>query len=299
VEKRLGRAVFVSAAQADVSVEGHVEPTRDGWHASLLVRDARGTLLGTRELAAEGQSCGALKSELVLVIALMIDPEAAMRPPPPLAPSEPARTPPPTPDRTPSPARDPVVVPEPERHPAAHAVSADRPWRTDAGVGAALNFGQLPKADLGVAAQGVIVPPGFWGVEVYGAIWFVPAKRGSTSGAAEFTLAYAGLALCPLLHRSAKSHYSACVGGELGDLHVRASGFDVSYTENGFVADLAVRGRLGFALGGPFEVRVGTSLALPLVREHVVYTAPDGDHELFRVLPVAVVADAGLGVRFP
>src|SRR5690348_567896 len=40
-EDRLGRSVFVSAAQADVSVEGRIEPKRGGgFHAVLTLRDA-------------------------------------------------------------------------------------------------------------------------------------------------------------------------------------------------------------------------------------------------------------------
>jgi hypothetical protein len=301
VEGRLGRAVFVSAAQADVSVEGHVEPVAGGFRAFLSVRDPRGTLLGTRDLSALG-SCDALREQIVLVIALMIDPDAARPAAPPVPAPVPASTQPApaslpisTPTSTPTPETRIILVHDPDRPPPA----PPRPWRTDAGVSAAFNVGQLPKADLGIAAQGEIVPPGFWGIEVYGAVWFLPATRAIENGASEFTLAYAGLALCPLLHRTGSLHYSACAGGELGNLHARSSGFDHSYTQDGVVMDAALRGRLGVAMAGPFEARVGTSVAFPLIRDHFVVTAPEGDHEVFRVLPVAVVVDAGLGVRFP
>ena len=52
VETRLGHPVFVSAAQADLSVEGRIEPAKGGpgWHAILVLRDAAGATLGTREI---------------------------------------------------------------------------------------------------------------------------------------------------------------------------------------------------------------------------------------------------------
>ncbi len=44
VEARLRRPVFVSPAQADVSVEGHIEPRAPGpgWKATIALRDAKG-----------------------------------------------------------------------------------------------------------------------------------------------------------------------------------------------------------------------------------------------------------------
>src|SRR5438067_9881368 len=54
VEERLGRHVFVSAAEADVSVEGRIEKraahATSAWHAVITIRDSKGALLGTREL---------------------------------------------------------------------------------------------------------------------------------------------------------------------------------------------------------------------------------------------------------
>ncbi|MEO8877528.1 MAG: hypothetical protein ABI461_18175, partial [Polyangiaceae bacterium] len=52
VEIRLGRPVFVSASQADVSIEGHIDrrASQNHWHATIILRDAKGATLGTREL---------------------------------------------------------------------------------------------------------------------------------------------------------------------------------------------------------------------------------------------------------
>ena len=74
--------MFVSAAQADVSVEGHIEPKSGGpgFHAVITLRDAKGTLLGTRELSRDEKSCAEVRETIALVIAVMIDPDAMLGP---------------------------------------------------------------------------------------------------------------------------------------------------------------------------------------------------------------------------
>ena len=60
VEGRLGRKVFVSPAEADVSVEGRAEKKGQGFSATIVLRDAEGKVLGTRSLEKAGASCDAL-----------------------------------------------------------------------------------------------------------------------------------------------------------------------------------------------------------------------------------------------
>ena len=57
VEERLGRSAFVSAAQADLSVEGSVAPRPRGYRAQITVRDAKGESLINRALQA-GEAIG-------------------------------------------------------------------------------------------------------------------------------------------------------------------------------------------------------------------------------------------------
>src|SRR5262249_47345297 len=61
VEGRLKRKVFVSASQADVSVEGSVSQTKRGpapeWRAAITIRDTHGNVIGTREIQRSGNSC--------------------------------------------------------------------------------------------------------------------------------------------------------------------------------------------------------------------------------------------------
>ncbi|HSO37851.1 MAG TPA: hypothetical protein VLT33_35230, partial [Labilithrix sp.] len=80
IEKHLGRSVLVSPSVADVSIEGRPEALGSGAARRYRVvvggtrRDA--TLIGTREMISQGSDCRALDDGLVLVIALMIDPDA-------------------------------------------------------------------------------------------------------------------------------------------------------------------------------------------------------------------------------
>src|SRR5947207_14748467 len=80
VEQSVGHALFGSASQADLSPEGHVERTGkpSAFVATLVVSDRRGQVLGRRVLRAPGDDCAALTASLVLVIAIAIDPRAAL-----------------------------------------------------------------------------------------------------------------------------------------------------------------------------------------------------------------------------
>ena len=79
VEKRLGHRAFVSASQAELSLEGRIERSApDRWSATLIVSDRNGRTLGKRELHARGDSCAAIDRSLVLVVAIAIDPGAVL-----------------------------------------------------------------------------------------------------------------------------------------------------------------------------------------------------------------------------
>ncbi len=80
VEQRLGRRAFVSASQADLSLEGHVERASNpaGFVATLVVSDRAGRALGRRVLRVAGDDCQQLEPSLVLVIALAMNPGTAL-----------------------------------------------------------------------------------------------------------------------------------------------------------------------------------------------------------------------------
>lgn len=95
VERRLGRPVFGlrGSRHVDGVVAQAVEPPR--WRAQLSAVDEHGTVVGSREITADGDGCHCLDDSLVLVLAVAIGNETTwpaaerLRPPVPAAPVSP------------------------------------------------------------------------------------------------------------------------------------------------------------------------------------------------------------------
>lgn len=298
VEGRLGRKVFVSPAEADVSVEGRAEKKAQGFSATIVLRDSEGKVLGTRSLEKSGASCDALTESLVLVVAVMIDPDAALSP-------APAPSPAPTPSPAPPPPAEtrvetiyvpvPVPVPAPEK-----PKRAEKPAIVfDASFGARLTAGTVPGPGLGLTAVGVLVPRGFIGL-LGRATYVVPSAEPVLSAEVAFSHATLTGGLCPLAHVFGPALLTACAEGEVGLLFARPSGLPRAVNE--MRATLA--GGLGFGasvkLVGPLTVRAGVSGYVPFLRESFEVTLPDGTRqEVFRQSPVTFAGDFGIGVRLP
>lgn len=298
VEERLGRTVFVSAAQADVSVEGRIEPKAKGGHAVITLRDAGGALLGTRELARDEKSCDAMREPLALVIAVMIDSDAALGPRPvPPAPTPTAPEPPPA-HAPPLPTviveRERVYVPAPAR-------ARSAPWRLEASAAAITSLGLVPGAPIGAYVGGIIEPPRFIGLEGYAALWPFGSKSTDGGGSVAFQLAYVGGALCLLRLHTETVHLYGCLGMQVGVL--RSDGTSLAVPASATfhpVVNEAAEGRLSVKVVGPFVFRTGVALIVPIVRDHFVNTRSDGTSgELFRMSVVATTLDVGIGVIFP
>src|SRR5262249_13961072 len=153
------KAVFVSASRADISVEGHIERLDGVWHAHVAITDKSGMVLGIRELSKPLPDCRELDEDLVLAIALMIDPNSVLSPapPPPMIP-------------TPPPVAPKVVVRTIEPPPT--PLAPPEPWLARIGLGPSLSYGLLPKAGAGLTARGEITPPHFIGLALGGTLWF-------------------------------------------------------------------------------------------------------------------------------
>ena len=108
VERRLGRAVFDVTAERSLEVE----VTRFGaiYRSDVYVRDASGRAVGHRQLQSDEPGCSALVNATALAIALVIDPDAATRPPAPPKAAAAFDTPPPEPAPVPAAA---VAAPPP------------------------------------------------------------------------------------------------------------------------------------------------------------------------------------------
>ncbi|WP_044986457.1 hypothetical protein [Sorangium cellulosum] len=297
VEARLGRAALVSAARADLTIEGRVEPgASGGWRAVIAVADADGALLGTREIATASPRCGAIDGELALAIALMIDPSASLSPgapPPPAVPAPPPAQPP-----APAPSQPQVIVqriliPVPPPAPPPPA-----PWRVEIGAGPLFGLGLLPSPGVAAALRARLTPPGSWSFEVGGAVWF-PNEATTGASSTRFSWGEGFVSACPVSLGSA-TRLSACAGARLGALRVGGLGFGVDRADERLTAGGALDVRLTRRLVGPLTAGGGLGLIVPLVRDTFFYVDAQGrDREIFQMAPLAGTADVLLGVDFP
>ncbi len=294
VEERLQRKVFVSASQADVSVEGTIKsvkkapaPNQGEWRAVITMRDAKGTLLGTRQIDRAASTCSDLDEAIVFVVSVMIDPNAA------LAPKKP---PPPPPPPTVVIQREQVPVPVPVPVP----VEPPRPWTFEGHVGFTASLGLLPTVGWGGSASVLLEPPGFWGIQLSGTDWANSTAEADRGAKSNVSLAYGGLALCPLFWESGRYSYRGCLGVEVGSLQSRGEGFDTPANDEALAVHAFLPNRFALRIAGPLEASFGLTLIVPLVRSELSYRAADGtDIVIFRASPIAGATDLSMGLRFP
>ena len=83
VEETLDRPVFTSQKAAQLYITGVIEEQDDSTMVRLSARNRKGALLGTRELHATGGGCAALRSDIVLVLTLLVEREQLLSEAPP------------------------------------------------------------------------------------------------------------------------------------------------------------------------------------------------------------------------
>lgn len=304
VEARLARRVFVSAAQADVSVEGRIEKKDKSWHAVITIRDAKGALLGTRELDRPDASCDAMNDPLALVIAVMIDPDAALKPQPAPAPS-PAPSPSPSPaPPLPPPSDGAAQPPPPDAYPDGVTKKQKEPWRAEGAALFAMAAGLTPQLAPGIGVEGVLFIPNIpLGLRAYGNV-FLPTTAERDGAKASFDLIYVGTAVCPTLRK--KSFVGMiCVGGQLGVLRSNAETPNRAIEEKSSVVWNGVTElRVSIPVVAPLEVTAGLGAVLPLLRPSVGYAPASGpagiaSQNLHKVDVFGFTGSVGVGFFFP
>jgi hypothetical protein len=276
VEERLGRAALVAPSQADRSVEGRVSRRRGGgWQAALVLADASGAIQSERALETRERDCRALDEALVLVIALLIDPDGAPPPPPP----------------EPEPR---VVIREVVRE-----VRVRQPWRLAGRSGIEVEQGALPDLAWAVLIAAAIDPPGLPLAEIAGfATLAEEAGAALPERSAEMRMAGAALAMCPAVTRWLR----ACGVGRLAWFRWRGDGFEIGDGGTTVVPSLGAEGRFELPIAGPLAVSLTGGARVPLRRVTVTYQLspsvsgdPDGSSEtLHQAAPVSFWLGAGL-----
>lgn len=286
VEERLGRRAFVSPSVAALSIEGRAERSGPGGRFRLVVSGARrdGTRIGHRELT--GTVCRDLDEGLVLVLALMIDPNASLTEAPPLPTKEPEPVPPP-------PSRSEV----PAVHEAAKPIPPPPAQPTTTTNGALLVKGGVTagraESVVGIGAIGLrleLTP----NLPLEGAVQAVFPSRLETEAASHFAL-FASLALCPQWMVHSNVALGGCLGVAAGVL--RASGADAArdYSGTRGLFDVLAEVRTVFGPWGPVRPFLGVGPVLPIIRQRLVALDAQGQTQVLYARP-AVGVDGQLGV---
>jgi hypothetical protein len=279
VEAKLRRSVFPAARDASTLIEGHVAKTDAGFVASLHMRDARGAELGTRQLSSSDTSCRELSETLGVVLAVMIDPDAAKR------------------------ASSAVpVAPEPQKD----SATSKRPEnnRTLAFARVLVGLTRTPLYGLGAAYERTLGVAG--GLRLEGAFFFENTDEEPPGDKKSLLrVAYAGVAYCPLWLTYTKARIAACAGAELGGVKVRDVGVDAPSDDSSVWVSASASARLAFVLYGPLEMHVGAGLAGYLNERLLTCdSAAPACTERTPILPqnhsapIGGVFDLGLGARF-
>ena len=287
VERRLQREVFVPPSRAAIAVEGRIEPSSapPGFRAVLTVADEAGAPRGFREIRSPSPSCAAMNDDLALVIAVMIDPEAALAPPLPAAKASLPAAPSPPPPPVPAPSGAPPCPAPPPPPPS---------WRVSLQAGGEAMMGLLPRVSGGVLIRSHLEPPRFWAFEIGGVLFpAVGAEQGAAG--ATFQLAEAFASVCPLTLHAFGAALSACAGVQVGAINASGSGLAVGTAQEQALFDVAIEGRARRRLVGPLVAAAGLGLAVPVLRERFSYA----NQVLFTMAPVAGTVDFSVGVEFP
>lgn len=284
VEERLSRAVFPAPAQARLIVEGRAEKTPEGFAASLRIFDQAGAALGSRDLTSNKADCSELSEAVVLVLAVMIDPDGALAATP-----APPSTPPPAPKPKPKPQK-----------PVANR-SEEAPVR-DLSLFARLEVGALPDPAFGAGAAALIHLSPFLTFRAEGAAFLEQevTQVGDSGRGARFGLLYGGIEYCPLFLARPAYGVVACAGPSAGAMLTQSFGLDPRNRDKvDPVLNGNVRVRFDVALFGPVRAVLGAGVGTPFLRTQYEITKLDGTQQrLFVAEALQGNIDLGLAARF-
>lgn len=257
VVARLGRNPF--AARASHAIEASVSRAGDRFTALIVVRDAAGSAVGSRELALEASDCAAVADAVALAIALVIDPDAALGPQTPPAPAlaapaspEPAAPLPCPPARACAPCREcPPPPPAPAESEASLALVAR------GGVA----FGALPAAAPGGGLRGTA---GGERIRGMASVWLFPEQR-AADARFSFGLAYAELGACAVIAREGTLALGACGGVSAGTIHAVVRDLPAPRAGERLCVGAEVGPELVIRVAGAVHAILGAELQVPLL----------------------------------
>jgi len=241
VKSRLGYDSL--ALPPELAIEGVVVRAGTGFRAELVVRDADGKLLGTRQLTSPDADCRALGDAVAVAITVAIDPEVGgtrtaqvEEQPGPLAVAPPV----------------PCPVPAP----------APAPPRGHVALMAGASAGLVPDVSLVTSLRAHLAMGPAWEVGASASFW--PESRTAGLG---FALTTAELEGCMAPLASARV-VRWCAGAHVGLFQVFVHAPELAPVEVGMFPWAAVEAgpSLSFPLVGPLRLEAGATAIFPLLR---------------------------------
>lgn len=281
VETKLRRNVFPAPRDASILIEGHVRRTSDGYAAELVMRDQTGKQLGSRELSSQDKSCHELSETLGVVLAVMIDPDAAKRPPS---------------------ALPPAVEPKAAKS----ETRAEQHNRARVFARMLFGFTRNPLLGIGAAYERALGVAG--GLRIEGNFFLenaTPVAAANDTAEAVVQIVAAGIAYCPLWLEFSRLHFMGCAGAGIGRVYAHQSNFPAPPAATRLIPDqqgtwLSANGelRLAYRVFGALEVQLGGGLWVAFGQKFKVTDQDGRDRRILHKRPVAAALDLGLGARF-
>jgi hypothetical protein len=237
VEQLMGRAVFAPQEEADLLVFGVAEDDASGVRIRIDVRDAGGAVLGTRELTAPAGECGSLRRALGVVLAMLLDQNAAV----------------------------PRAAAPTERTAVAGTLSLG------------FLTGTLPRIDAGVVLALAVDPPKFVRLRVDASYWLPVVAETQRGVGASFQALRAGLSVCPRLVSSAVIGLSVCAGIELGGLRASPQELSVLAHQTRLLVQPAMELVAALRLSRHSSLEAALGMLANVVRPNFYYGRTDGD----------------------
>lgn len=282
VASRLGFSPFVSGDADSASIEVLVTHSKALWQAAVMMRGADGALRGNRHVESAAKDCHSLAAAAALAIALMIDPELLLRPPPPAAPAHKAAPEGGTPSVAP-----PRVAPPPHGGPrGALSIGAT----VAAGVLPALAFGPLLRGELELRSR----------LSVVVSAQFLPEQRLTRAGAdAWLGLSLGSVGPCYRIELGEHWAVASCASFLVGSLSLSIASPEA--VQAGPRAWLGVACGLRLSLrAGAFELTLGGDALAHLARHNYTVSRqqPLRTESLFTEPGAGVLGSLTTGVRF-
>ena len=292
VETRLQRSVFLNETEPFIRIFLRLSHVNERtWSAELRLVSDDGKSLGERTLVTKAAHCSALDDSLALVVALLVDAPLGEREAE-LAASERSASTPRASDAETNASGMPTTLELP-----ASTVAPREPWQWRATGGASLALGLLPGAGVGVELGVRARPARGPELSVFAQGY---ARREASSGdgaGAHFDALFVGFEICPLETEVARIRFAACVGQNLGRLHVAAFGYDQNSSATRLLYNVLARGRVSIPLLGPLSAQLSARSEVPLSRPLFYYGARENiERDVFQPSAILAVIETGLSV---